>query len=824
MAEESCETLDCSGKSIKKIIKATEQEAKTLVTLILDNNELQRLDCVDSYSRLENLSVAKNSLLRMHGVGRLTSLRQLNLSHNSILTIEGLKELIYLKKLQLAGNNIKSIEHLNNNIHLEYLDLSDNQISHISDISCLKHLKHLHLEKNRIGNLRQCERYLPSSLLVLGLANNFLTDLNTLCHLGHLGNLESYNIEGNPCVTVNGHEKIDFDYRPFVINWLMNVKMLDGYEVNAIESLKAEWLYSQGRGRQFREGEHAQLIQYLATTCPLGAAAPETEEQRKLRLILSKAQHHQQQLREQGPTPPRPKQSPRMHPRITGRVTKSPDRAMSSSYHSALPNKHHILLNQQSGSMSASFSGEIPTNSTPTKTQLNRSIADSTYSSAMSQSFDSSSSSLVFNSDAEKSQNTAKVVENSKVVEKPVAVAVVENSPQLDSNKAFNQPLEAASKMVPVPDSMMSPDYQGPLFAPQLINSVNKRNVNSGLSYQPNSRHLQSNETPNSHCESPLSARSSKMPVHTKTSTTVHIAKPTMNQSVKNNKGSPQLPRSAMSSPKMRHCTDQRKGSFSSRIVQNNTEEANPQMSKHIYNQGLQNAVDAGGSGHAKSNDMSAKKHNGSNKTIQSLTNHTEIQVTPPDTQEANSSDEDSEMCIEKLQCIRDAANQRRKKQSISDSGSSENVASTLNKSSKGKSAHCAAITIQKLWRGYRTRNLNQKAGSIMHSIQTMRARQYIEKLSCDMEATKAALDSERKIQQLQMQAINALWKKISAIEADCRGKGDGKVDSCKNLLSLTENLEKSDDTDDKDLAVRELTQTCSMLQSQVCVMKYIQL
>lgn len=56
-AEESCETLDCSGKSIKKITKATEQEAKTLVTLILDNNELQRLDCVDSYSRLENVRI-----------------------------------------------------------------------------------------------------------------------------------------------------------------------------------------------------------------------------------------------------------------------------------------------------------------------------------------------------------------------------------------------------------------------------------------------------------------------------------------------------------------------------------------------------------------------------------------------------------------------------------------------------------------------------------------------------------------------------------------------------------------------------------------------
>lgn len=34
------------------------------------------------------------------------------------------------------------------------------------------------------------------------------------------------------------------------------------------------------------------------------------------------------------------------------------------------------------------------------------------------------------------------------------------------------------------------------------------------------------------------------------------------------------------------------------------------------------------------------------------------------------------------------------------------------------------------------------------------------------MEATKAALESERKIQQLQMQAINALWKKVSTLQA----------------------------------------------------------
>lgn len=64
-------------------------------------------------------------------------------------------------------------------------------------------------------------------------------------------------------------------------------------------SLRAEWLYSQGRGRHFRVGDQNELVQYLASVCPLTGEALETEEDRKLRLILSKAQHHQQQLREQ---------------------------------------------------------------------------------------------------------------------------------------------------------------------------------------------------------------------------------------------------------------------------------------------------------------------------------------------------------------------------------------------------------------------------------------------------------------------------------------------------------------------------------------------
>lgn len=79
----------------------------------------------------------------------------------------------------------------------------------------------------------------------------------------------------------------------------MTIKVIDGYVVNPIESLKAEWLYSQGRGRQFRIGEQADLAKYLSSVCPMTADPLENEDDRKLRLILSKAQQHQRQLKEE---------------------------------------------------------------------------------------------------------------------------------------------------------------------------------------------------------------------------------------------------------------------------------------------------------------------------------------------------------------------------------------------------------------------------------------------------------------------------------------------------------------------------------------------
>lgn len=72
-------------------------------------------------------------------------------------------------------------------------------------------------------------------------------------------------------------------------------------------------------------------------------------------------------------------------------------------------------------------------------------------------------------------------------------------------------------------------------------------------------------------------------------------------------------------------------------------------------------------------------------------------------------------------------------------------------------------------------------------------------KLTHDMETTKVQLENERKIQQLQMQAINALWKKVSTLQT---------TTSETNGTTIVPNNSVT--------AVQDLAKTCSVLTNQV--------
>ncbi|NXD91044.1 CEP97 protein, partial [Chaetorhynchus papuensis] len=287
--------VNCSGQGLQKLGPNLPCDADTQ-TLILDKNQIIKLEHLEKCRNLMQLSVANNRLVRMMGVAKLTKLRVLNLPHNSIGYVEGLKDLVHLEWLNLAGNNLKAIEQINSCLSLQHLDLSDNNIAQLSDLSKLTSLKTLLLHGNIITSLRTAPVCLPQSLTVFSLAENEIRDLNEVSFLAPLRQLEQLSVMNNPCVMATPSVP-GFDYRPYIVSWCLNLKVLDGYVISQKESLKAEWLYSQGKGRSYRPGQHAQLVQYLATVCPLiSTYGLQTEEDAKLEKILSKQRLHQRQL------------------------------------------------------------------------------------------------------------------------------------------------------------------------------------------------------------------------------------------------------------------------------------------------------------------------------------------------------------------------------------------------------------------------------------------------------------------------------------------------------------------------------------------------
>ncbi|XP_004440023.1 PREDICTED: centrosomal protein of 97 kDa [Ceratotherium simum simum] len=290
--------VNWSGQGLQKLSPNLPCEAD-IHTLILDKNQIIKLENLEKCRQLIQLSVANNRLVRMMGVAKLTQLRVLNLPHNSIGSVEGLKELVHLQWLNLAGNNLKAMEQINSCTALQHLDLSDNNIPQIGDLSKLVSLKTLLLHGNIITSLRMAPAYLPRSLAILSLAENEIRDLNEISFLASLTELEQLSIMNNPCVMATPSIP-GFDYRPYIVSWCLNLRVLDGYVISQKESLKAEWLYSQGKGRAYRPGQHIQLVQYLATVCPLTSTLGlQTAEDAKLEKILSKQRFHQRQLMNQ---------------------------------------------------------------------------------------------------------------------------------------------------------------------------------------------------------------------------------------------------------------------------------------------------------------------------------------------------------------------------------------------------------------------------------------------------------------------------------------------------------------------------------------------
>ena len=86
-------------------------------------------------------------------------------------------------------------------------------------------------------------------------------------------------------------------------------------------------------------------------------------------------------------------------------------------------------------------------------------------------------------------------------------------------------------------------------------------------------------------------------------------------------------------------------------------------------------------------------------------------------------------------------------------------------RTSENSNSQAAATIIQKQWRGHATRNNDPKVLELKEEVRNLRTEQHIRHLTKELSAAKSALEQERKLRALQMDAIKVLWKEVQMLD-----------------------------------------------------------
>lgn len=104
------------------IIKETGQYDKEVIQrLRLEKLSIYKMNNLEGFTSLLELSLAHNEISIIVGLDSLTSLQRLNLSHNQIRVIENLSALESLEILDLRANSIEKTDDVSNLVGLEAL-------------------------------------------------------------------------------------------------------------------------------------------------------------------------------------------------------------------------------------------------------------------------------------------------------------------------------------------------------------------------------------------------------------------------------------------------------------------------------------------------------------------------------------------------------------------------------------------------------------------------------------------------------------------------------------------------------------------------------
>ena len=185
-------------------IPAEISELIWLKELNLSNNQISKIEGLDSLLNLSELDLSDNRILKIEGLDSLWNLSKLNLDRNLISKLEGLDTLVNLSELNLPFNEISKIEGLDSLLNLSELDLSFHEISKIEGLDSLGNLSKLNLNNNQISKIEGLD--LLVNLSELDLFDNQIIKIKGL---DTLVNLSSLRLFSNQILKIEGLESLE---------------------------------------------------------------------------------------------------------------------------------------------------------------------------------------------------------------------------------------------------------------------------------------------------------------------------------------------------------------------------------------------------------------------------------------------------------------------------------------------------------------------------------------------------------------------------------------------------------------------------------------
>ncbi|KAI8324832.1 L domain-like protein [Martensiomyces pterosporus] len=197
------------------------RNVKSLTYLDVSGNGLDDIDVVENLPRLSVLNLSSNKIKHIpRSIAGCSDLKALILGHNSIKQIENIDRLANLNTLVVSHNKIEEIPRLAALQELTKLSAAHNRITTVPDLAVYLKLKEVRLNDNKIESLPESIRSC-SSLKVLDLGSNLLSDWESVAPLASLTALDNLNLKGNPICEED-------EYRKQVLKMVPSLRILDG--------------------------------------------------------------------------------------------------------------------------------------------------------------------------------------------------------------------------------------------------------------------------------------------------------------------------------------------------------------------------------------------------------------------------------------------------------------------------------------------------------------------------------------------------------------------------------------------------------------------